>query len=247
MTEGSPPVKHLVENNTYRPNVDFVRNHLTRSLREAFRSLVPVSASSKGGELNLITGLFNLLAEAKVTQLDLSLVEKDVLRFKVIMDDLRFLLAQVKESLHDLLHNHPGFLLRDDLPLLQKVREVRPSTAFEYCAEGFAVYLDVIEERHYPVIVQALMNVNFEFDVIHLHALSPGGIESMDLAGHIRIRDEVVSLEYLGVPSLSQQAKNDVSTIGQCLLLLLERIEEPRVLFILHPLHFHQVIFLLSL
>lgn len=88
---------------------------------ETLGRLVPVRAHTLGGEFNLVLILANDLAEAKVGDLDLPIVEDDVLRLQVIVDDLLLLVVQVLEAGEDLRDDQLRLLLVDLLRLLQVV------------------------------------------------------------------------------------------------------------------------------
>ena len=68
-------------------------------LVEALRCLIPVSANALRSELDLILVLSNNLAQSEVSDFDFSIVEDDVLRFKVVVNDfLLFIVVQVLDA-----------------------------------------------------------------------------------------------------------------------------------------------------
>lgn len=85
----SLPVKHLKENDTNWPHIDFWRDH--RIIRvESFRRQVPVSANSLRSQIDfcLVAIAIHFFAKPKVQDFDDSFVKDDIAWFKIIVNDL---------------------------------------------------------------------------------------------------------------------------------------------------------------
>lgn len=91
----------LEEDYTYGPNVNLVR-YLGRIGLEALGCLVPVSANSLTSQLNLFVSFVDYLAETKVSDFDFAVVEDNVLRFQIVVDDLFVLVVQVLQATQNL-------------------------------------------------------------------------------------------------------------------------------------------------
>jgi len=83
-------VQKFEEDDTDGPNIDF-RSNLRVILLEALGSLIPVRSYTLRCELNFVLALVKRLTQAKVSDFDLPIVEYDILRLQVIMDDLMLL------------------------------------------------------------------------------------------------------------------------------------------------------------
>ena len=88
------------------------------ALVEALGRLVPVGSDSLTRQLNLVLVLLDDLAEAKVRDFHLSVVEYYVLRLQVVVDDLLLLVCQVLEPREDLRDDKLGLFLDDLFVLL---------------------------------------------------------------------------------------------------------------------------------
>ena len=67
-------------------------------LVEALWSLVPIRADTLTCELYLVLVFLDDLTEAKVGDFDLSVVEYDVLRLQIVVNDLLLLVVQVLQA-----------------------------------------------------------------------------------------------------------------------------------------------------
>ena len=79
MAEGLHPKQQLVENYTDRPNVNLLGDLWIFALVKALGGLVPISADTLTGELDLILILLNNLAEAEVGNFHLSIMKDNIL------------------------------------------------------------------------------------------------------------------------------------------------------------------------
>ena len=75
---------------------------LRRVLLEALWSLIPVSAHTLRGQLNFLVALVYDLAKAEICYFYLAVVENDVLRLEVKVNNFLFTFIQVFESAKDL-------------------------------------------------------------------------------------------------------------------------------------------------
>jgi hypothetical protein len=91
---------------------------------EALRGLVPIGAHALRGQLYFVMAFINDLAETEVGNLHLPIVENNVLRLKIIMNDFLFALVQVLQTTQNLRNYELGLLLRDLLVLLKVEVEV---------------------------------------------------------------------------------------------------------------------------
>ena len=60
---------------------------------EAFWSLVPISSHSLTRQFDFVLIFFNYLAQTEICDFDLAVVKNDVLRFKIIVDNLLLLIV----------------------------------------------------------------------------------------------------------------------------------------------------------
>lgn len=76
---------------------------------EALGREVPISSNSLRSKLDDV--LFGHFAQAKVSNFDFSFMEKYVLGFQIVMNDLFWQLMQVFNSIYHLFNNHFSLLL----------------------------------------------------------------------------------------------------------------------------------------
>jgi hypothetical protein len=119
--------------------------YLGAVLLETLGSLIPVGAHSLGCELDLLMPLVYYLAQAKVRDLHLSIVENDILRLQVVMDDLLLALIQIFEPTQDLGNNQLSLLLGDLSILLEVEVEIWPRAQLKNGAEAIVIDLDRVE------------------------------------------------------------------------------------------------------
>jgi hypothetical protein len=62
-------------------------------LIETFRGLVPICANTLTCQLYFVLAVLECLAETKICDLDLTIMENDVLRLEVIVDNLLLLVV----------------------------------------------------------------------------------------------------------------------------------------------------------
>lgn len=83
----------LFANDTY-----LLRDLWVLALVEAFGSLVPVGADALARQFYLVLILFDYFAQSEVSDLDLAIMEYDVLRLEIVMDDFLLLISEVFEA-----------------------------------------------------------------------------------------------------------------------------------------------------
>lgn len=110
VAEGLLAEQELEEDDADRPDVNLVGD-LRRVLLEALRSLIPVGADALARQLNPLSALVDDLAQAEVRDLDFAVVEDDVLRFQVKMNNTLRALVQILQAAQDLGHDQLGLLL----------------------------------------------------------------------------------------------------------------------------------------
>jgi len=110
VTKGFRTKKKLVENYSYAPNVHFV-GYLRRVLLETFWCLVPVSSDALRSQLDLFVSLVYYLAKTKVSNLNLSVMEDNILWLKVVVNNFLFALVQILEPTQDLRNYELDLLL----------------------------------------------------------------------------------------------------------------------------------------
>lgn len=85
-------VKQLKKDDANGPNIN-LRGDLRIILLEAFRGLIPICSDALRCQFNLILALIKCLAQAEVSNFDLSIVENNILRLQIIMDNLMLLVV----------------------------------------------------------------------------------------------------------------------------------------------------------
>lgn len=97
--------KHqFVKNDSNWPDINLAR-YLRILKIKTFGRLIPVCADPLACKLNFILALIDGLAESKVSYFNFSIVENDILRFKVIVDDSLLLVVKVLDSWQYLWYN----------------------------------------------------------------------------------------------------------------------------------------------
>lgn len=100
IAEGFLPKEHFVVDYSDGPNIDLSGDHCLLIGDKALGRQVPICANSLGGQLEHL--VFGGFAQAEIGDLDSALVEQDVLRLEVIVDDLVAQLMQVPDCADDL-------------------------------------------------------------------------------------------------------------------------------------------------
>lgn len=88
----------LVEDDSHTPYINLLRDLWVLALVEAFGSLVPVGADALARQFYLVLILFDYFAQSEVSDLDLAIMEYDVLRLEIVMDDFLLLISEVFEA-----------------------------------------------------------------------------------------------------------------------------------------------------
>ena len=125
---------HLVVYDADGPHVDLGRDHCLLIGDEAFGGKIPVCPHPLGRQLEVL--VLGRLAQPEISDLDLPLMEEDVLRFEVVVDDLVGQLVQVANGAHHLPQDQLGLLLGDSLVFFEVVRKVRSLAVLHHRAEG---------------------------------------------------------------------------------------------------------------
>lgn len=102
MTKWLHSEQKLIENDTNAPNINLRRDLRVLALVETLGSLVPVRAYALTRQFNLILILLDDFTQAEVGDFHLTVVEDNVLRLQVVMDDFLLLIVQVFETGEDL-------------------------------------------------------------------------------------------------------------------------------------------------
>ena len=87
---------------------------------ETFWCLVPVSSDALRSQLDLFVSLVYYLAKTKVSNLNLSVMEDNILWLKVVVNNFLFALVQILEPTQDL-RNYELNLLLWNLAVLFKI------------------------------------------------------------------------------------------------------------------------------
>lgn len=116
ISEGFLSEQHLEVDDSDGPDIHFGGNMRLLICDKAFRRKVPVRAHSLRCQLDDI--LVCRLAQAKVRDFYLPLVEQDVLRFQIVVDNFLWELVKVFNGVDHLLDHHLGLFLRQALVLL---------------------------------------------------------------------------------------------------------------------------------
>lgn len=261
MAEGLLAKEDLKEDDTHAPHVNLeavnergtylgVDHRRVVGHHEALWCLVPIGADALRSKFNSLLVLVHGLAEAKVSDLDLAIVKKDVLGFQIVMDDLLFRFIQVLQSAQDLRYYQLGLLLRYLFVLLQVEVEVRALAELQHSTEAVVVDLDRIVVAHNSPIVQVLMNLVLTqcmLNVTLLNLLAPLVVEVVDLAGYLTAVFQVIGFVYLGVAALTKEAEYQVLIGEDTIALLGLHAIILRAFFVAHALEFVHVEALLLL
>ena len=78
---------------------------------ETFWCLVPVSSDALRSQLDLLVSLVYYLAQTKVSNLNLSVMEDNILWLKVVVNNFLFALVQILEPTQNLRNNELDLLL----------------------------------------------------------------------------------------------------------------------------------------
>jgi hypothetical protein len=130
--EGSLPEKHLVEDDSNRPDVNF-GGYFGSAVLEGLRREVVVGADALRGELDAsVIAFLHDLAESKVDDLDDSLVEHDVAGLEVVVDHLLLEAVEVVKGAQHLLDDDLGFSLRNRSVPLHVARHLGARTVLQF-------------------------------------------------------------------------------------------------------------------
>lgn len=88
MSKWTFPVQKLVEDDPYRPDINFIGDE---RLSETLRSLIPVRPDAERCQLHILLICLNLLTQSKIANLNFTFVKQNVLWFEVKMDHLLLL------------------------------------------------------------------------------------------------------------------------------------------------------------
>ena len=86
-------------------------------------------------------------------------MEDNILRFKVVVDDLLLLVGQILQPRQDLRDDQFGFFLGELLVFLQIVVQIWSGTQLQNSAETVMIDLDSIIMFHYPSMSQFLVDL----------------------------------------------------------------------------------------
>jgi len=87
--------------------------YLWRVLLETFWCLVPVSTDTLRSQLDLLMSLIYYFAQTKVSNLNLSVMEDNILWLKVVVNNFLFALVQILKPTQDLRNYKLDLLLRN--------------------------------------------------------------------------------------------------------------------------------------
>jgi len=109
---GRVPKQHLIEYNSYRPNITFSR--ILSSLQNLWGH---INRASNTWLKHLWTKVIDVFGESKVSNFICSFIYENVCRFKISM--YNFLSDKLTESIHYLVHNFEGLFLLKLFPFYQ--------------------------------------------------------------------------------------------------------------------------------
>ena len=95
MTEWLDTEEKLEENDTDRPDIDLLSDLWVFGLVKAFWSLVPVSADTLACQLDFVLIFLDDFAQTEISDFHLTIVENDVLRLQIVVNNLLFLVVKV--------------------------------------------------------------------------------------------------------------------------------------------------------
>jgi len=127
VAERLDPEEQLVKNHAHTPNINLLSDLRILALIEALWRLVPVGADALTRQFDFVLIFLDNFAQAEVGDLDLAIVEDDILRLKVIMDNLLLLVVEVLEAGQNLGNYELGLLLLYLLIFFQVVVEIGPT------------------------------------------------------------------------------------------------------------------------
>ena len=114
-------------------------------------------------------------------------MEDNILRFKVVVDDLLLLVGQILQPRQDLRDDQFGFFLGELLVFLQIVVQIWSGTQLQNSAETVMIDLDSIIVLHYPSVCQFLVDLVLAecmLNVVIFDLVGPGIVKMMDFAGN---------------------------------------------------------------
>ena len=127
-------IQHLKVDDSNAPDVNFWSYDCALFLTEALRRKVPVCANTLRCEFDCV--FFGDLAEAKVCDLDSSLMKKNVLWLQIIVDHFVRQLMKIPNCRCHLSDDQLSFSLRYLFVLFQIVTQIGSLTKLKDCAKG---------------------------------------------------------------------------------------------------------------
>jgi len=124
--------------------------------------------------------LLSDFAKPEISYFDDALVEEDVLRLEVVVNDLVGELMQVADSTDYLPYYQFGLFLGYLLVLLQVERQVRTLAKLQHSAERIGIYLDCVIKSHDVGMAQHLVHTVLSYSMFHVVVLClcvPFGVE----------------------------------------------------------------------
>ena len=183
---------------------------------EAFWREVPVGPDSLTRKRNFRDLLISDLRKPEIGQLDLTVLEQDILRLDIIMDDGALESVEIVDKAQQLPRDEPGLALGGYGVLLHVDREIGPVAELHHRAEGVLVDLDGVVEHDDILMAQLLVNLVLTkrmLDVVGLVGLRPAAAQLVDLAGDPAHFDDVKGFVDLAESALAKETHDLVSLV----------------------------------
>ena len=187
-------IEKLVKDDTQRPYINFA-GYLSIVFKCLWRQ-VPVCADTLWSEVNFGVFAFHFFAESKVEDFDTAIMEDDIGRFEVIVDDAIFLLEHVPEGERELPDDSAGLFFFQVASFWQVFWQLG-TTAILKDEWDFVVDGDLIDELDDIGVVEG-----FESDYLALYMfdklvdvfLGFGWFKAVNFDGDMVVFLEVIAL-----------------------------------------------------
>ena len=124
---------------------------------EAFWCLVPVSSDALRSQLDLLVTFIYYLAQAKVSNLNLSIMEDNVLWLKVVVNNFLFAFVQILKPTQDLRNDELDLLLCNLAVLFEVEIQIWSRAKLENGTKTIVVYFNCIELFDNPPMIKVFM------------------------------------------------------------------------------------------
>ena len=162
MSKRFPSIKHLIKYNSNREDINFWAYFWRFFMikHKTFWRKIPICPNtlwSKTDFRHII--LLHDFAKSEICYFDFTVMEKDILRFDIIMDNYLALRIQIVYGSNELVNDKFSFNLRYNSILLQKYRKIFPFTVFKNCTETILIYFNCIKKFDNIWMIQLAMNL----------------------------------------------------------------------------------------